>query len=209
MPNWVDVDPEKSSGREQIVRTGKNKGESAATTDYPYAVYREQQGAMSAAEYAFAAWMKNDVFAYSEKEQQWAKQKPIWQPEMKRLFTTTFAGAYLEKVAEQDKKSGRSSSVQPATLATLQGATVVLKRVDRKTNEYVYSLELSDPEYFDGVEKTEWVVYFEGATVPATEAATTTAAYGIASSDVARAYGSGTPQKTARKPQGSYLRKPQ
>jgi len=205
MTHISNFNPEESSGRQRIVDEAKRIGESAAKTDYPHAVYRESQGAMKAAEYAFAAWWKNDVSSKDYKQ----KELPEWQTEMRRLFTTSFAGAYLEKVAEQDKKEGRSSSVQPATLATMQGATVVLKRVDRKTNEYVYSLELSDPEYFDGVEKTEWVVYFEGATVPATEAATTTAAYGQTSSNSGNAYGSSTPQKTARKPMGSYLRRPQ
>jgi hypothetical protein len=209
MPYLKDVNPESSTGREAIVRAGKAKGLSAASTDYPYAVYREPQGAMKAAEYAFAAWINSDVVNLSSEKEEWARVRPTRESEMKRLFTSTFAGAYLEKVAEQDKKEGRSSGVQTASLATMQGATVVLKGVDRsKPNEYVYSLELSDPEHFDGVEKTEWVVYFEGASVPSTAAAAATASYAMSGSDVAYAYGSSTPQKSVKKPKGSYLRSP-
>ncbi|SRR6266487_1082852 len=205
MPAASNVNPQETSGRKEIVSAATGKGVDTAMADYPHAVYREPQGAMKAAEYIFTAWFNDSIYYKSDYE----KQLTQWKPEMQRLFTSTFVGAYLEKIAERDKKEGRSSGVPTASLATMQGATVVLKRVDRKTNEYVYSLELSDPEYFDGVEKTEWVVYFEGASVPSTAAAAATAAYAIAGSDVARSYGSSTPQKAARKPQGSYLRKPQ
>ncbi len=147
--------------------------------------------------------------------------------EARRLFVSAYASAYLEYVQKEDvrrappppqptpqpqPKPQPQPTPQPATpsnTATYQGAKITLKDVDRKANEYVYYLELTDSENFDGIEKTEWVVYFEGATVPTTEAATTTAAYGQTSSNSGNAYGSSTPQKTARKPKGSYLRRPQ
>jgi len=163
----------------------------------------------------------------AQRLQYWVNSWDNQVSEAQRLYVSAFVGAYLEKVKELDEKEAAkrqpppqpkpvytpqpqpAATPQPATLATMQGATVVLKGVDRsKPNEYVYSLELSDPEHFDGVEKTEWVVYFEGASVPSTAAAAVTATYAMSGSDVTYAYGSSTPQKSVRKPKGSYLRSP-
>jgi hypothetical protein len=199
----------KYSMAELIISSGIDDGEKLAVSEYPYLVERDTAAMVTKARdilrrkfenlrntpgTIYNAYQNNSSLPY----------------EVESAYINNFVTAYFKKLAKLDEKAGISltTPATPSNTATLQGAKIILTRVERKTNEYVYHLELVDPENFDGVERTEWVVYFEGASVPATEATTPTAAYVISSSDVAFAYGSPTSQKSARKPKGSYLRKP-
>ncbi len=72
---------------------------------------------------------------------------------------------FRERVTELDWR-GRIPEVQPSpttatssNIATLKGATLTLKDVDRKDDECVYYFELSDPGYIDGVEEAPPLVY--------------------------------------------------
>lgn len=200
----------KTIDRKAVMEEGKKRGSKRATDDYPYAVYRDRSSVERSADQAFEEWFRevttgtNGPFFLN-----YWNSIPSNHPEGERLFIAAWVAGYEETVAKKDEATRPKvqPQLQPAQPATSTGTRVTVTKIDRSPDEYVYHLELTDPEYFDGIEKTEWVVYFEGASVPATEATRATTAYGMASSSVV--YGSATPQKTARKPKGSYLRKPQ
>lgn len=145
-------------------------------------------------------------------------------------YETAYVIAYLEYIEQEDAKRRPAPKPepvytppqpQPATpsnKATLQGVTITLKRVEHSANECIYYLEVEDPDYIDGTFEDTWTVLLEGATVPETPTATTSASSGTSSAISSGTYASsssdaykatrGTPQKP-RKVIGSYFRKSQ
>ncbi len=119
--------------------------------------------------------------------------------EFTHLFVSGFVPAYEQEVAEKDKQAGIKP--QPTT-STTQGATLTLKQVERKANEYVYHIELTDPGHIDGVQTAE-VVYPLGEVEPAQAFAS--AGYAVSASDSTPSYKVIVPLPTSQQQKGARL----
>jgi hypothetical protein len=125
-----------SLDRIYIVKDGKLDGESNATTDYPYAVYREEQGALAVAEQSFQQWIRALKSSGDE------RNIKIWDAnaaEGKRLYVSSFAGAYLDRVREQDVKSNKVPT------SVTNEVTVIVTKVQRQPGANIYTLTIKDP----------------------------------------------------------------
>jgi hypothetical protein len=124
-----------------VVRDGANYGRDQAKTRYPYAVSRNEGEVRQLGEQQFQVWedtLRNYKSLYSATKSQvekWNSERE----ETKRLFASVFTEAYLETVAEKDKKTGRSPVASPT------GVTVTVLDVKHTAHEHVYTIEIIDP----------------------------------------------------------------
>ncbi len=178
----------------RIQDVGEYKGEHTAYNHYPAAVLRDEQGIQGLAEYSFQTWFRSLKVHNERNKKSW----DLSATEGKRLFVVAFVASYKAEVAERDKKAGKSS---PAP-SSVQGATLILKQVERNADEYVYYIELSDPGHIDGVQTAE-IVYPLGEVEPAQAFAS--AGYAVSSSDSTPSYKAIVPLPSLEQTKGSRL----
>lgn len=137
-----------------IVRAWIDAGESAGSEEagkhYPYAISRNEAEVRQFAERKFQERATTIINNYGQAQYDRTKREALFsnvKEEAKRLYVAAYIGRYLERVAELDKKAGKT----PATAAaSATGATVKVVRVEQNANERVYYLAINDPGYTNG-----------------------------------------------------------
>ncbi len=198
----------------RIIAVGERKGENTASAHYPSAVIRDQQGIQALAEHSFQTWFRS-LKAMDYEKKNWE----LSSTEGKRLYVAAYIAAYTNEVAKRDKEADVTPTIQatsttgtPSNKATLQGATITLKRVEHNANECVYHLKIDDPNFIDGGYEQEWVVPLdEDSTMPDTSTAASSSygAFASSSSDLIPLPDTSKYPQKPRKPNGGYFRQPQ
>ncbi len=158
--------------QKRIFSIAVEDGEKQATRDYPYAVSRDTASISKQAmdfldtyrEMAMTGFTDINAIFRNQYAERWKSNAT----EIQRLYAPAFMSAYQQTVNELDKKEEAkkprpqpqptTTPATPSNTAMLQGAALILKRIERNADEYVYYIELEDPGYIDGVQTAE-VVY--------------------------------------------------
>jgi hypothetical protein len=137
-----------------IIENAKYYAENAVLQAYPYAVSRNEAEVRRIGEQRFQTWediLLDDAKNDPDGKRLWSSQRV----EAIRIYVSAYTTAYLEKVAEKDKATGRMQPQpipQPATpsnVASLQDAKITFKDIQRNPDEDLYIIELTDPGHLD------------------------------------------------------------
>ncbi len=173
--------------RRRVSGDGKSAGVAQAEQHHPYLVLRSVDEVLAKARKVVDAKLSTAPTTFTDNKEAY-----------KELYINGYIKGYFDKIAEMDKKA-----VVPSTApSSVQGATLTLKQVERKANEYVYYIELADPGHIDGVQTAE-VVYPLGEIEPAQAFAS--AGYAVSASDSTPSYKAIVPLPASQQTKSSRL----